>query len=157
MKEQAVVVALEDDGVWVETRRQSSCSACSARDGCGQGIISRVAPGREHYLRALVDRKLYPRLAIGDTVSISVPDQAVLQASLVVYLVPLLMLIAGMFGGNYLLPGDGGSIAGGFVGLLLGAATVRWHSGLVRDDLRFQARLVDVQTEVSQSQLKVVD
>jgi sigma-E factor negative regulatory protein RseC len=155
MKEKAVVVALEDDSVWVETRRQSSCSACSASEGCGQGIISRVAPGREHYIRALVDRRQHSQLVIGDTVSIAVPDESILHASVVVYLVPLLMLIAGMFGGNYILPGDGGSIAGGFVGLLLGAAIVRWHSVLVRDDTRFQARVVEAQVDVDQ--LKLAD
>jgi sigma-E factor negative regulatory protein RseC len=155
MKEQAVVVAVEDDGVWVETRRQSSCSACSAKEGCGQGLMSRVSPGREHYIRAIVSRELHPPLVIGDTVSIAVPDESILHASVVVYLVPLLMLIAGMFGGNYLMPGDGGSIAGGCLGLLLGAAIVRWHSVLVHDDMRFQARVVDAQVDVDQ--LKLAD
>ncbi len=155
MKEQAVVVALEDGSVWVETRRQSSCSACSAREGCGQGVMSRIASGREHYIRAMVDRTQQPSLVIGDMVTIAVPDESILHASVVVYLVPLLMLIAGMFGGNYIMPGDGGSIAGGFVGLLLGAAMVRWHSVLVHDDTRFQARVVDAQVDVNQ--LKLAD
>ena len=145
MKEQAVIVALEGDSVWVQTRRQTACNSCTARDGCGQGLISRVMPGREHCIRALVDRQLQPQLALGDIVSISVPDEAILRASMVVYLVPLLSLIAGAFSGTLLVPGDGGAISGGGIGLLLGAALVRWHAISVREDLRFQPRVTEKQ------------
>lgn len=145
MKEQAVIVALEGDSVWVQTRRQSSCNSCTASDGCGQGLISRVLPGREQCIRALVDRRLHPQLALGDIVSITVPDEAILQASLVVYLVPLLTLVMGMFGGNFLMPGDGGAITGGLFGLLIGAVVVRWHAVAVREDTRFQPRVVERQ------------
>lgn len=142
MKESATVIALEDDSVWVETQRRGSCDSCAANKGCGQGMLSRIVPGREHYIRALVDREQRQRLAVGDQVEIVVPDELVLKASLIVYLVPLSMLLLGMFAGAWVLPGDPGSIAGGAAGLLLGAALVRWHAHCVRNDTRVQPRVL---------------
>lgn len=142
MRESATVVALEPDCVWVETRRQGSCQACSANKGCGQGLMSRLLPGREHYVRALTGAVDRENLAIGDIVEIDVPDEVILQASAVVYLVPLLSLIAGMLVGAWLVPGDPGAIAGGILGLLFGAALVRWHAHHVRNDSRVQPHIV---------------
>jgi sigma-E factor negative regulatory protein RseC len=146
MKERATVIALEDDSVWVETQRQGSCDSCAANKGCGQGLMSRIVPGREHYIRALVDREQRQHLAVGDQVEIVVPDELVLKASLIVYLLPLSMLLLGMFAGAWILPGDPGSIAGGALGLLVGAALVRWHARSVRNDAGVQPRVLALPT-----------
>ena len=53
LRESATVVALDGDGVWVETQRQGTCHACSASKACGQGLMNRLMPGRGHYVRAL--------------------------------------------------------------------------------------------------------
>jgi sigma-E factor negative regulatory protein RseC len=105
--------------------------------------MSRMLPGKEHYVRALIDEAQHKQLAIGDTVEIDVPDDVILQASVMVYLVPLLMLIVGMFLGSWLSPGDPGAIFGGLLGLLAGAGIVRWHAAHVRNDGRIQPRVVD--------------
>jgi sigma-E factor negative regulatory protein RseC len=145
MKETATVIAIEEHCVWVETQRQGSCNTCVVKQGCGQGMMSRLMPGREHYIRALVDDdEQHRQLAVGDRVEIVVPDELVLKASVIVYLVPLLMLLAGMFVGDGLVPGDPGSIVGGVMGLLLGAVLVRWHARSVRSDSRVQPRVVAV-------------
>ena len=49
------VVALEGNTVWVETLRQSACGSCSARAGCGHGVLNAVAPGAS---RAVVKARL---------------------------------------------------------------------------------------------------
>jgi sigma-E factor negative regulatory protein RseC len=144
MQESAIVVALEANSVWVETRRQGSCDNCAANKGCGQGMIARVLPGREHYIRALVDPEQRQQLAIGDQVEIEVPDEMVLKASLIVYLLPLSALLLGMFAGNWLAPGEPSAIAGGVLGLLAGAVLVRWHARTVRNDTRIQPRVMAI-------------
>lgn len=144
MREQATVVALEDDSVWVETQRQGSCQACAAKKGCGQGLMSQVMPGREHYIRALGEASQLQQLTVGDVVSIDVPDDVILKASAVIYLIPLLMLILGMFIGTAVLAGDPGAIVGGALGLACGAGLVRWHAYSVRNDERMQPRLVEM-------------
>jgi len=141
VREMATVVALEDDGAWVETQRQSTCGACSARAGCGQGVLNQLLPGRQHYLRALVDPADRAHLVVGDRVALIMADDVVLSASAVLYLVPLAALLLGALLGDYLLPGDAGAVAGGVLGLALGALLVRLHAGSVRHDPRMQPRL----------------
>lgn len=34
------VIAIDDDGVWVETLKQSACHQCKARKGCGQKLLA---------------------------------------------------------------------------------------------------------------------
>ena len=144
MKEAATVVALDVESVWVETQRQGTCGACSARSGCGQGLMNQMMPGREHFIRALIEPQYRGRVAIGDRVSISISDDVVLSASVIVYLVPLGFMIAGFLGGNALFSGDAGALGGGFLGLLLGALAVRMHALRVRDDPRIQPRVTAI-------------
>lgn len=91
IEESGRVVALEDGAVWVETRRSSTCSACSANAGCGQGLLDRLGVGqRRARVRALTDL----RLAVGDGVTIGIREEQLLRSSLQVYLLPLLGLFA---------------------------------------------------------------
>lgn len=99
-------------------------------------------PGRANYIRALVEPDQRAVLAVGDSVELQVPDQVVLRASVVLYLLPLGLFMLGMCGGSLLVPGDPGAILGGLLGLALGFAAVRVHAGLTRDDSRLQPRLV---------------
>ena len=42
IRETGTVVAIEDNGVWVETIQQSACQTCVAEKGCGQRLIAKV-------------------------------------------------------------------------------------------------------------------
>lgn len=141
MRETGTIIALEEGSAWVETRRQGTCGRCSARQGCGQGILNQVMPGREHYLRALIDESERGRFAVGDRVAIEMADDVVLAASAIVYLLPLAAMLLGAVGGNGLLPGDAGAVGGALAGLMFGALGVRLHARRVRNDPRVQPRL----------------
>lgn len=92
LEEPGRVVAVEDGAVWVETLRRSTCSACSANAGCGQGLMEKLGVGQKRgYVRALTDL----RLAVGDGVVIGIREELLVQSSLRVYLLPLLGLFAG--------------------------------------------------------------
>lgn len=92
LEEPGRVVAVEDGAVWVETLRRSTCSACSANAGCGQGLMEKLGVGQKRgYVRALTDL----RLAVGDGVVIGIREDLLVQSSLRVYLLPLLGLFAG--------------------------------------------------------------
>jgi sigma-E factor negative regulatory protein RseC len=41
--ETGVVVAVESDGLWVETIQKSACEVCVAEKGCGQKFLSKLA------------------------------------------------------------------------------------------------------------------
>ena len=141
LKEPAIIVALDGDSVWVETQRQGTCNACSANRGCGQGLMNRLLPGRAHYVRALCTPDLPQALAIGDRVEISVPQNLLLKSSALVYLLPLILLLAGTLSGSQVWPGDPGAILGGALGLSLGFGLVRLHAYRQRDNATLQPRV----------------
>lgn len=92
IEESGRVVAVENGAVWVQTLRRSTCSACSANAGCGQGVMDKLGVGQRFArVRALTDL----RLAVGDGVVIGIREELLLSRSLRVYLLPLLGLFAG--------------------------------------------------------------
>ncbi|WP_257266685.1 SoxR reducing system RseC family protein [Endozoicomonas sp. ONNA2] len=94
IEEQGRVVAVERDFVWVETIRQSSCAICSARNGCGQHLFEKYRFSSSFsYIKAicpLVVKK-------GDTVVVGIPKASLLKASFMIYLFPLLLMMAGIW------------------------------------------------------------
>lgn len=124
IEESGRVVALESGAVWVETLRKSTCSACSANAGCGQGLMDKLGVRqRRGFVRALCDLQL----SVGDQVVIGVREDLLLRAALWVYLLPLLGLLAGAGLGKSLSWGEPGSIFGGLIGLLLTWFIVGWR------------------------------
>lgn len=91
IEETAQVVCIDEGDVWVETRRQSTCSGCAAEKGCGTAALSKVLGNRRTRLRVLADMPL----AVGDQVVIGIGAQALVRGSLAVYAVPLLLLLLG--------------------------------------------------------------
>ena len=95
IEEQATVVEVCPDRARVQTLRSGSCGSCKAKGGC-----SGLGGGRE--ARVWVADPL--GVAVGDRVVIAVPGATVVRASLFLYLVPVLALLAGAVLGNRLAP-----------------------------------------------------
>lgn len=90
IEEHGKVLSLEPGAVWVETIRRSTCNSCQARAGCGQALLERLGSGaRRGFIRVLCDKPL----AVGDEVVIGLPEDAVLKASTLMYVLPLLAMI----------------------------------------------------------------
>jgi sigma-E factor negative regulatory protein RseC len=146
--ETARVVALEEDAVWVETIRQSTCGSCAARQGCGHGLLNRIADGRSGYVRVL--RGEHPaaggRPEVNDQVRISIPEQVILRGSMIVYMVPVLSMLLGAALAASLQADRAEVLAtsGAAAGLALGFALVRWHAWRHRHDLALQPTLLEV-------------
>ncbi|ANF26234.1 SoxR reducing system RseC family protein [Stutzerimonas stutzeri] len=89
IEETGRVVALAPGAVWVETERSSTCSGCSVRSGCGQGLVDRLGiRERRGLILALCDL----RLSVGDTVVVGIRESVLLHGAVLVYLFPLIML-----------------------------------------------------------------
>ncbi|MEE4145578.1 MAG: SoxR reducing system RseC family protein [Halieaceae bacterium] len=140
------VVAVEPGAVWVETIRQSTCGSCVANKGCGHGLLNRIADGRTGYVRVLAGPAGTDACAVDDQVRISIPEQVILRGSLVVYVLPLLCMLAAAAGADGLWPGASelASVGGAAVGLALGFAAVRWHAWRHRQDRSLQPTLLEV-------------
>lgn len=129
IQEEGVVVAVTADGVWVETQRQSGCQSCSSRGGCGVGIMQKALNRRQHKVRVQTDLPVQ----VGDHVRLLLPASALVQASMLMYFLPLLGLILGAVAGQSLFASDAGSIGGAvvsFTAVLLFIA--RQQNGLSR-------------------------
>lgn len=147
LRETGRVVAIDDDGVWVETIRRSTCGACAARKGCGHGLLERHAGSRRGLVRVLPGPRLAAReCRVGDQVLIELPESVVLKGSLTVYALPLVVMLSGAALSRPLVGGDSAAVIGAVGGLALGLALVRWHGRRHRDDRRLQPALAEIVT-----------
>jgi sigma-E factor negative regulatory protein RseC len=123
IEERGIVVAADADWATVRMQRQSTCGSCSARSGCGNGVLAEVLGRRVLEFRLANVDDLRP----GDRVTLGVHDRAVVSGALVMYLVPLLGLIATPAVLGWMLPGasEGWRILAGAGGFALGLIAVR--------------------------------
>ncbi|MBT1452318.1 SoxR reducing system RseC family protein [Glaciecola sp. XM2] len=90
IEEMGTVVATEPGYAWVETKVKTTCGSCVAQDNCGTGLVAKTfSPKPEHVKIAVPDP-----LKVGQSVKIGIPEQQLLWASMVLYICPLLALIA---------------------------------------------------------------
>lgn len=98
------VIAIEGESIWVETLRQSSCNSCSARAGCGHGLINTAMPGTSRgVVKALRSPELPSEPDLHDTVEISLPERRFLHAVGVLYLLPIVLAVVAAIASNQLL------------------------------------------------------
>ncbi|MFA5676866.1 MAG: SoxR reducing system RseC family protein [Pseudomonas sp.] len=142
IEERGRVLSVEQGAVWVETIRRSACDSCQARNGCGQSVLQRLGLGaRQGFVRVL-DEQAGRSRQVGDDVIIGIPENAVLQGSAVVYLIPLGMLFAGALLAQGLGATEPWIILAGLFGMGIGFAAVRWHGLRSRNNPAFMPRVL---------------
>ena len=97
------------------------------------------------FLTLIFRKQSQQKFSVGQSVTIGIPEDVIVLASLLVYLLPIFGAVAGaalvgINGGG----GDLQSIGGALAGLLLGGWLVSLHSQKSRNDLRYNPILVDV-------------
>lgn len=142
------IVAIESDGLWVETIQRSTCGSCAAQKGCGQSLMSRLL-GHTSYLWVLLEGRDPADYRLDQEIQIGVPEAVVVKGSLFVYLTPLLAMLAGAGIAQGVWASDGLSAAGALLGLLVGGAVVRWRAHQTRYDPRLQPVLLDEREPVT--------
>ena len=126
LEERGRVVAIESGAIWVETIQRSGCHGCSAKSGCGTGLLGEYLSGASR-IRVALNSWDPEHISLNDTAVIGIAENTLASSALVIYLSPLIALILAALAGNAV-AGEIGAIAGALVGLLAGAALVRWHS-----------------------------
>ncbi|MEX2364998.1 MAG: SoxR reducing system RseC family protein [Pseudohongiellaceae bacterium] len=127
LSETARIVALEQDGAWIEARNPNVCQACSASQSCGHSLLTRLHRQRAGSIKAWsTDPARLAMLSEGDLVRVGIADDLIVRISFLVYLLPLLSMlgVAGLaqsLSANELL-----TISGSMVGLVLGFTIVRF-------------------------------
>jgi sigma-E factor negative regulatory protein RseC len=97
IEETALVVDMDDQYAWVEASSQSTCSHCSAQQGCGTASLQKWFKRKPNRLKVLNTQKLQT----GDQVIIGIPEQALVMGSFLLYILPLLALLAGALAGVF--------------------------------------------------------
>lgn len=139
IEEQGRVVSFEPGSAWVETVRRSTCGSCQARAGCGQALLTKLGAGaRQGYLRVLTDRPL----KVGDNVVIGLPENAVVTASLLMYLFPLCGLFLAALAADAVGLAEAWVILAALFGLVLGFVGVRWYAWRQRANPDLQPRVL---------------
>ena len=85
LNETGKILAKDDQFIWVETIKQSTCSSCAAEKGCGQSLLAKIGLGRRRHtaipLKFAGDEKLINSLDVGDEVNLAIEEDAVVKAT----------------------------------------------------------------------------
>jgi sigma-E factor negative regulatory protein RseC len=94
----AIVVKTEKNQVWVESSQTSSCGQCSQQQHCSTQILDNFSQKQTFAIATELD------LQTGDEVQISIAENQLLRAAIIMYLMPLCALFAGAGIAESLLP-----------------------------------------------------
>ena len=140
----AVVVAVAGREVWVEVpERAPNCGSCKTADACQTGLLGLSAGPRRYRLENRIGAR------VGDHVQLTVADGTVWRASLLSYVLPLLLAIGGAAIGQFA-AGDVGAVTGMLAGLGCGLVLLRRNEIRARSD----ASLFSLQTEIMKVRFK---
>ncbi len=141
IEETAVVTRCDDGFAFVETERKSACGSCSATGVCGTSALSKVFGNKRSVVKALNPIGAGP----GDNVVVGLQESALVNASLMFYLVPIVaMILAAIFAKTAsewmgFSSAELFSVLGGLLGLTGGLYLSRRFSERVSNDERYQA------------------
>jgi sigma-E factor negative regulatory protein RseC len=147
IEEQALVLSEAKHGyVNVKIHRQSACESCQLKSGCGQSALTKMSSNKCIEFSVLNTINAKP----GDIVFLSISEQGLLSASLLMFMMPLLAMLAmSVFTKSFLAWPDGAVAISGLVSLLLGFAYARFYAQNNMDDDRFKPEMVRVQIPTS--------
>ena len=98
VEEKGVIISLAGNLATVAPLQQQGCGGCSSSTSCGTSLISPLFGRKQRVL--VVENTIHGKP--GDEVTIAMSKMALVSASLMVYLAPVLMLILGAVLGEYI-------------------------------------------------------
>lgn len=135
-EEKATVSHIVGDFVFLETQNSASCDNCSSKSGCGQ-LSSLFTYKPKNKLK--VNNTL--KLKEGDKVIVAMPSRKLLKATMLMYLMPLLLLFTSSLIAKLAI-GELASIIAGISGLFIGLIIVNRYSNQQSIALEFQPKLI---------------
>ncbi len=147
IKEQAVVIASDaviGGQVSVRVDRKSACESCQMKAGCGQKLVG------ESSQRTCIEFDLNNELnaKVGDRVTLAIPESSFLQASAVMYILPLLlMIVCAAIADRYFQLSDGGIFAFSALGFGGGLYCARRFAQRRKADPDFQPLMVAIERD----------
>ncbi len=93
--EKGIVTKIDSTTAWVKTTKTHACKACAARASCNV-----MGGGKEMEVQAIN----YAGAKVGEEVMLSFETSPLLKATFMLYVLPILFLMAGAYLGNKLAP-----------------------------------------------------
>ncbi len=138
MIESGVVVEVKDGLALVRVASQSGCEKCSAAGFCNyMGENTRVV----EVVNTVGAQK-------GDSVEIGVPSKYTMIAALLIFIVPMVLAIAGVIVGIFLFQTEVAQILGGIIGIVAGILLVKLIDIWVRRTGRLRPRILIIKKEI---------
>jgi sigma-E factor negative regulatory protein RseC len=141
IEETATVVGIQDDYAIVETRQRAACGSCESSGSCSTSVLSGLFKRKHNQLIVLNPIHARP----GEEVVIGLQETALIKASFMAYLLPLLcMMLAAisvkLLAAHFNLQAGELPIAiGGLLGLLAGLILFKRITARKRSDPAYQA------------------
>ncbi len=134
LEERALVIAVNEGSARVCTQRLSACDSCQLKSGCGTHSFAKLSGNQSIELE--VDNVLDAEA--GDVVMVAIPEQGLLVASFMMYLLPLVTMLASVVAAQWFFAaGEGILLLSAAIGLGVGVLCVRRYSGKHEHDARF--------------------
>lgn len=137
IKQQATVTRCNDDTVSLEVERESTCSACKVRQGCGTAMLAEHVGKR--FSKITVDKT--GDIEVGQQVQLAIPESSLLHGAFLMYIVPILLLFVFSAIAQQVYDNEFVEILSGLVGLFLGFYLVKVQLKNKKDG--FQARIIE--------------
>ncbi len=93
--EQGIVIKTDSSGAWVKTVKSGGCAGCTAREACHS-----TSSGAEMEVKALNEAGA----KVGDRIVLSFANASLLKATFLLYIFPILLLMAGALIGQEAAP-----------------------------------------------------
>lgn len=122
----AQVHALDQDSIWLDTVRLSTCNSCSMKTGCGQRLMNQATDCKRS--RIQLPNPTHLKLQVGDEVVLGVPQKAFIKASLLTFAMPLMVMLLAAISAQLLGAAEPIVVICAIAGLGLGLAFLRLYS-----------------------------
>lgn len=143
IKEVGTVVNTDGQLAEIEIIRTSACSACKAKAACGHHAIAQVSSKNRLrvFAKDVFDSK------VGQQVEVGIPETTLLMASVLMYFVPILGLVAGAMLSKVFTDQAAVAAAFGVTGLVLGLIFARKQSKKYQANPEFHPQVLSVKNE----------
>lgn len=125
MQTRAVIIRLEGADALVESTQGGGCGSCDSENGCGSGKLSQLFCSEPRRFRVRNEANAQ----VGTLVQVNLPEGVLLQSALLMYILPLVLLMAGALAGAQWAPdatsADVSAAIGGLTGLVCGFVLVK--------------------------------
>ena len=138
--EEGTIIKVYEDKAWVKVRRNSACSTCNCQSSCS-------SLGGENIMEAEAINTANGQ--VGDRVLLRIPDKALWKMSFVLYMIPVIFLMAGVVIGmslakSYSMKPELGGLILGVLGCVLSYIIIKIISRAIRDDKEYVPEIVSI-------------